>query len=252
MNLNDLDEEAFVAALDGVVEHSPWVAREAYRRRPFASASELGSALADAMRDAPVERRVALVRAHPGAGRGRRADRRVRLASRPARGSTAAATRSARSTPPTASASASRSWSACASTRRSRSSPGARSGCSARARRSSTTALGEIAKIAPAAARGRGRDLHPRARHVARAAGRRRRRRRSRRRRRRRARRSPTPTAASPRSGSSPPGRYRLVFDTAAHSEFFPRVSVDFTVGDERLHVPLLLNPFGYSTYRGS
>ena len=47
-------------------------------------------------------------------------------------------------------------------------------------------------------------------------------------------------------------GRYRLVFDTAAHSEFFPRVSVDFTVGDERLHVPLLLNPFGYSTYRGS
>ena len=47
-------------------------------------------------------------------------------------------------------------------------------------------------------------------------------------------------------------GSYRLVFDTAAHSEFFPRVSVDFTVGDERLHVPLLLNPFGYSTYRGS
>jgi 5-hydroxyisourate hydrolase-like protein (transthyretin family) len=29
-------------------------------------------------------------------------------------------------------------------------------------------------------------------------------------------------------------------------------VSVDFPVGDERLHVPLLLNPFGYSTYRGS
>ena len=52
--------------------------------------------------------------------------------------------------------------------------------------------------------------------------------------------------------GSVPPGPYRLVFDTAAHSEFFPRVSVDFTVGDERLHVPLLLNPFGYSTYRGS
>src|SRR5690349_23930244 len=65
MKLNDLDEEAFVAALDGVVEHSPWVARAAYRRRPFASVGELGSALADAMRDAPVERRVALVRAHP-------------------------------------------------------------------------------------------------------------------------------------------------------------------------------------------
>jgi 5-hydroxyisourate hydrolase len=47
-------------------------------------------------------------------------------------------------------------------------------------------------------------------------------------------------------------GDYRLVFDTARFSDFFPRVSVDFTVGDERLHVPLLLNPFGYSTYRGS
>ena len=47
-------------------------------------------------------------------------------------------------------------------------------------------------------------------------------------------------------------GSYRLVFDTTGLSDFFPRVSVDFTVGDERLHVPLLLNPFGYSTYRGS
>jgi OHCU decarboxylase len=65
MKLNDLDEEAFVAALDGVVEHSPWVARAAYRRRPFATVGEMGSALADAMRDASVERRVALVQAHP-------------------------------------------------------------------------------------------------------------------------------------------------------------------------------------------
>jgi 5-hydroxyisourate hydrolase len=52
--------------------------------------------------------------------------------------------------------------------------------------------------------------------------------------------------------GPVTPGEYRLVFDTAAFSDFFPRVSVDFTVGAERLHVPLLLNPFGYSTYRGS
>jgi 5-hydroxyisourate hydrolase len=52
--------------------------------------------------------------------------------------------------------------------------------------------------------------------------------------------------------GTVAAGTYRLVFDTAGHSEFFPRVSVDFVVGEERLHVPLLLNPFGYSTYRGS
>ncbi|GAA0743132.1 hydroxyisourate hydrolase [Dactylosporangium roseum] len=52
------------------------------------------------------------------------------------------------------------------------------------------------------------------------------------------------------------PGRYRLVFDTAAYhgpDAFFSEVAVSFTVIDDRHHhVPLLLSPFGYSTYRGS
>jgi len=51
-------------------------------------------------------------------------------------------------------------------------------------------------------------------------------------------------------------GRYRLVFDTDAYlgpDAFFPSVSVEFVVtGDRHYHVPLLLSPFGYSTYRGS
>jgi 5-hydroxyisourate hydrolase len=52
-------------------------------------------------------------------------------------------------------------------------------------------------------------------------------------------------------------GCYRLVFDTAAYlgpGAFFPSVSVDFAVevADRHYHVPLLLSPFGYSTYRGS
>jgi 5-hydroxyisourate hydrolase len=49
-------------------------------------------------------------------------------------------------------------------------------------------------------------------------------------------------------------GRWRLVFDTAAYSTFFPEVAVVFTVEDaaRHHHVPLLLSPFGYSTYRGS
>ena len=49
-------------------------------------------------------------------------------------------------------------------------------------------------------------------------------------------------------------GTHRLVFDTAAHSEFYPEVSVTFTIADpeEHHHVPLLLSPFAYSTYRGS
>jgi 5-hydroxyisourate hydrolase len=49
-------------------------------------------------------------------------------------------------------------------------------------------------------------------------------------------------------------GRYRLTFDTGAHSRFYPEVTVTFVVegGAEHYHVPLLLSPFGYSTYRGS
>ncbi|GAA1696161.1 hydroxyisourate hydrolase [Kribbella yunnanensis] len=50
-------------------------------------------------------------------------------------------------------------------------------------------------------------------------------------------------------------GTYRLWFDVAAYDEhgFFPEVSVTFTVVDERhYHVPLLLSPFAFSTYRGS
>ncbi|MPZ96243.1 MAG: hydroxyisourate hydrolase [Propionibacteriales bacterium] len=55
-------------------------------------------------------------------------------------------------------------------------------------------------------------------------------------------------------------GAYRLVFDTAAYfaatgqTGFFPEVSVTFAVTDptEHHHVPVLLSPFAYSTYRGS
>lgn len=52
------------------------------------------------------------------------------------------------------------------------------------------------------------------------------------------------------------PGTYRMVFDTAAYDPdgFYPEVAVLFTVRatDEHYHVPLLLSPYGYSTYRGS
>jgi 5-hydroxyisourate hydrolase len=54
-------------------------------------------------------------------------------------------------------------------------------------------------------------------------------------------------------------GTYRLRFDTRAYyaesntGAFFPEVVVVFDVGDqEHYHVPLLLSPFAYSTYRGS
>ena len=50
-------------------------------------------------------------------------------------------------------------------------------------------------------------------------------------------------------------GTYRLEFDVAAYAAdaFFPQVVVTFVVADaSHHHVPLLLSPFGYSTYRGS
>jgi len=55
-------------------------------------------------------------------------------------------------------------------------------------------------------------------------------------------------------------GTYRLVFDTEPYfsslsiSCFFPQVTVVFNVdeGSQHYHVPLLINPYGYSTYRGS
>jgi 5-hydroxyisourate hydrolase len=48
------------------------------------------------------------------------------------------------------------------------------------------------------------------------------------------------------------PGRYRLVF--AVGGGFFPEIPVAFELTDaaRHLHVPLLLNEFGYTVYRGS
>jgi len=51
-------------------------------------------------------------------------------------------------------------------------------------------------------------------------------------------------------------GTYRLTFATAGRFEepFFPEISITFQVTDaaQHYHVPLLLSPFGYTTYRGS
>jgi 5-hydroxyisourate hydrolase len=46
------------------------------------------------------------------------------------------------------------------------------------------------------------------------------------------------------------PGTYRLVFET--RSPFFRRVALDVELGDGAHHVPLLLSPFGVTSYRGS
>jgi 5-hydroxyisourate hydrolase len=54
------------------------------------------------------------------------------------------------------------------------------------------------------------------------------------------------------------PGVYRLVFGTGGYfaargvTAFYPEVAITFTVAEGHYHVPLLLSPFAYSTYRGS
>ena len=60
-------------------------------------------------------------------------------------------------------------------------------------------------------------------------------------------------------AGALDAGTYRLRFDSGAWfaeqdvAGFYPEVVVAFELaGDEHFHVPLLLSPFGYSTYRGS
>ncbi len=58
-----------------------------------------------------------------------------------------------------------------------------------------------------------------------------------------------------------PPGTYKITFATGDYHErhgildaFFPAVEIVFHIAaeDEHYHVPLLLSPFSYSTYRGS
>ena len=57
--------------------------------------------------------------------------------------------------------------------------------------------------------------------------------------------------------GALKPGRYLITFHVEAYlgeGAFFPEVPIHFRVKDtaQHYHVPLLLSPFGFSTYRGS
>jgi len=63
-----------------------------------------------------------------------------------------------------------------------------------------------------------------------------------------------------PESSSLPEGWYRLVFDTGAYyaiqhvTGLYPTVEIIFEVrtGESHFHIPLLLSPNGFTTYRGS
>jgi beta-ureidopropionase / N-carbamoyl-L-amino-acid hydrolase len=64
-DLNAADQAQFTALLDGVYEHSPWIAAGAWQARPFTSLAQLKHALVAVLRAAPDEAKLGLIRAHP-------------------------------------------------------------------------------------------------------------------------------------------------------------------------------------------
>ncbi len=72
--LNDADKTGFIAAIGDIYEHSPWVAETAFAKRPFASLAALDDALRDAVKTAGDGKILALIKAHPDlAGKAARA-----------------------------------------------------------------------------------------------------------------------------------------------------------------------------------
>lgn len=63
--LSSSDRDAFVSVLGDIFEHSPWVARDAWSARPFASVDALHRAMLEAMWGAVPELQLQLIRAHP-------------------------------------------------------------------------------------------------------------------------------------------------------------------------------------------
>jgi 2-oxo-4-hydroxy-4-carboxy-5-ureidoimidazoline decarboxylase len=64
-DLNLLDRDSFVAALDGTFEHSPWIAERAWKRRPFSDLHRLHQALVEAAQTSSDDDKLRLIRAHP-------------------------------------------------------------------------------------------------------------------------------------------------------------------------------------------
>jgi 2-oxo-4-hydroxy-4-carboxy-5-ureidoimidazoline decarboxylase len=60
-----LGEREFVERFGGLFEHSPWVARRAWQKKPFPSLDALHAAMMQAVAEAKREEQLALLRAHP-------------------------------------------------------------------------------------------------------------------------------------------------------------------------------------------
>ena len=73
-SLNAADKARFTAALGDIYEHAPWVAQTVYGERPFGTLAALHDAMMSAVRAAPADQRLALIKGHPDlAGKAARA-----------------------------------------------------------------------------------------------------------------------------------------------------------------------------------
>jgi len=63
--LNTASQDRYIQLLDGIYEHSPWIAERAWARRPFATLTALKQALSDTVRTATEAEQLGLIRAHP-------------------------------------------------------------------------------------------------------------------------------------------------------------------------------------------
>jgi 2-oxo-4-hydroxy-4-carboxy-5-ureidoimidazoline decarboxylase len=72
--LNAMDQRSFVQALGDTVEHAPWIAEAAAARRPFADTAALLRAMTEAMNSSGDDRKMTLIKGHPDlAGKAARA-----------------------------------------------------------------------------------------------------------------------------------------------------------------------------------
>ena len=67
-NLNDATYEQFMEMTGGIFEHSPWIAEQAERLKPFRSLSHLHQEMVKIVENSSFEQKLALIKAHPNLG----------------------------------------------------------------------------------------------------------------------------------------------------------------------------------------
>ncbi|MDQ0176071.1 2-oxo-4-hydroxy-4-carboxy-5-ureidoimidazoline decarboxylase [Bacillus chungangensis] len=63
--INQMDRKSFTEALGWIFEHSPWIAERAWAKRPFFRVSCLHHVMKSVVNEATMEKKLALLRAHP-------------------------------------------------------------------------------------------------------------------------------------------------------------------------------------------